>query len=143
MPVCLQAGVVINTIEDVLMKIFNPDTVMTPVGAYSQGIEAGGLIFVAGQCGVDVNGKPTGDGGMAAQTRQTIANIEAILAAAGATLADVVSTTVYVKNFSEYKLFNEVWQECFGTHKPARATVQAEMVMPQLLIEIQAIAVRP
>ena len=125
------------------MKIFNPDTVLQPMGGYSQGIEAGGLIFVAGQCGVDVNGKLTGDGGMAAQVRQAIANVEAILAVANATLADVVSTTVYVKNFSEYKLFDQVWQECFGVHKPTRATVQAEMVMPLLLVEIQAIAVHP
>ena len=79
---------------------------------------------------------------MAAQTRQTIANIVAVLAEAGATLADVVSTTVYVKEFSEYKIFDQVWQECFGTHRPARATVKTELVHPALLVEIQAIAVR-
>ena len=66
----------------------------------------------------------------------------AVLAEAGATLADVVSTTVYVKDFSEYKLFDQVWQECFGAHRPARATVKAELVHPSLLVEIQAIAVR-
>ena len=125
------------------MKIINPGTVMPPQGGYSQGIQAGDLIFVAGQVGVDAHGKPTGDGGMAAQTRQTIANIVAVLAEAGATLADVVSATVYVKDFSEYKVFDQVWQECFGTHRPARATVKAELVHPALLVEIQAIAVRP
>ena len=125
------------------MKIHNPSTVMPPQGGYSQGIDAGGLIFVAGQVGVDAHGKPTGDFGMAAQTRQTIANVAAILADAGATLADVVSATVYVKNFAEYKIFDTVWQECFGSHKPTRATVQAEMVMPALLVEIQCIAVHP
>ena len=125
------------------MKVINPSTVMPPPGGYSQGIRAGNLIFVAGQVGVDAHGKPTGDFGMEAQTRQTIANVAAVLAEAGATLADVVSATVYVKNFTEYKLFDQVWQESFGGHKPARATVQAEMVMPQLLVEIQTIAVRP
>ena len=69
--------------------------------------------------------------------------IVAVLAEAGATLADVVSATVYVKVFCEYKVFDQVWQECFGGHKPARATVKAELVHPALLIEIQAIAVRP
>ena len=125
------------------MKIINPGTVMPPQGGYSQGIQAGDLIFVAGQVGVDAHGKPTGDAGMAAQTRQTIANIVAVLAEAGATLADVVSATVYVKDLSEYKVFDRVWQECFGGHKPARATVKAELVHPALLIEIQAIAVQP
>ena len=124
------------------MKMINPSGVMTPAGGYSQGVQIGDLIFVAGQVGVDAHGKPTGDGGMAAQTRQTIANLVAVLAEAGATLADVVSTTVYVKDFSEYKLFDQVWQECFGGHKPARATVRAELVDPRLLVEIQAIAVR-
>ena len=125
------------------MKIINPGTVMPPQGGYSQGIQAGDLIFVAGQVGVDAHGKPTGDAGMAAQTRQTIANIVAVLAEAGATLADVVSATVYVKDLSEYEVFDQVWQECFGTHRPARATVKAELVHPALLVEIQAIAVRP
>ena len=125
------------------MKIINPPTVMPPTGGFSQGIEAAGLIFVAGQVGVDAQGKPVGDFGMASQTRQTIANVAAVLAVSGATLADVVSATVYVKNFAEYKLFDQVWQECFGDHKPARATVQAELVVPALLVEIQCIAVRP
>ena len=124
------------------MKVLNPATVMPPQGGYSQGIQAGELVFVAGQVGLDADGKPTGDGGMAAQTRQTIANIIAVLAEAGATLADVVSATVYVKDFSEYKVFDQVWQECFRGHKPARATVKAELVHPALLVEIQAIAVR-
>ena len=124
------------------MNVINPFSVMPPTGGYSQGIQVGDLIFVAGQVGVDAHGKPTGDGGMAAQTRQTVANLAAVLADAGATLADVVSTTVYVKDFSEYALLDQVWQECFGGHKPARATVRAELVHPSLLVEIQAIAVR-
>ena len=125
------------------MKVINPGTVMPAQGGYSQGIQAGDLIFVAGQVGVDAHGNPTGDAGMAAQTRQTIANVAAVLAEAGATLADVVSATVYVKDFSEYKVFDQVWQECFGGHMPARATVKAELVHPALLIEVQAVAVRP
>ena len=125
------------------MNFINPPTVMTPPGGFSQGVEAGGLIFVAGQVGVDAQGKPVGDFGIAAQTRQTIANVAAVLAASGATLADVVSATVYVKNLDDYKVFNQVWDECFGGHKPARATLIADLVMPALLVEIQCIAVRP
>ncbi len=125
------------------MKIINPKSVMPPPGGYSQGIQAGNLIFVAGQVGVDAQGKFTGDGGMEAQTRQTIANVAAVLADVGASLADVVSATVYVKDLADYKVFNQVWDECFGDHKPARVTVRADMVLPPLLVEIQAIAVCP
>ena len=124
------------------MEMINPTDVLPPQGGYSQGIKAGNLIFVAGQVGVDAHGKPTGDGGMAAQTRQTIANLAAVLRDAGAALSDVVSTTVFIKDFTEYAAFDRVWQECFGSHKPARATVKAELVHPALLIEIQAIAVQ-
>ena len=125
------------------MKFINPSNVMPPQGGYSQGTQAGDLIFVAGQVGADASGKLTGDGGMEAQTRQTIANVAAVLAEAGATLSDIVSATAYVKNIGDYKIFNQVWLECFGNHKPARATLLADLVMPQLLVEIQAIAVRP
>ena len=124
------------------MQIINPADVMAPQGGFSQGIRVRDLVFVAGQVGVDAEGKLSGDGGMEAQTRQTIANVAAVLREAGASLADIVSATVYVKDFSEYKLFDRVWQECFGNHRPARATVRADLVLPVLLVEIQAIAVR-
>ena len=124
------------------MQVINPRDVLQPQGGYSQGIVAGDLIFVAGQVGVDAAGKPVGDGGMAAQTRQTLANLAAVLRDAGATLSDVVSTTVFVKDFTEYAVFDRVWQECFGSHKPARATDKAELVHPALLVEVQATAVR-
>lgn len=125
------------------MKIINPNNVMVPQGGYSQGVDAGGMVFVAGQVGVDKDGQPVGDFGMAAQTRQTLANVEAVLREAGLGLKDVVSTTVYVKDFTDYKLFDQVWQECFGDHKPARATVKADLVHPSLLVEVQAIAAHP
>jgi 2-iminobutanoate/2-iminopropanoate deaminase len=125
------------------MKIINPDDVMAPQGGYAQGVDASGMVFVAGQVGVDKDGQPVGDFGMAAQTRQTLANVAAVLREAGLGLNDVVSTTVYVKDFADYELFDEVWQECFGDHQPARATVQAALVHPGLLVEVQAIAAHP
>ena len=124
------------------MKIINPNDVMAPMGGYAQGVDAGGMVFVAGQAGVDRHGQPVG-GGILAQTRQTLANVAAVLRDAGLGLKDVVSTTVFVKDFTDYKLFDDVWQECFGDHKPARATVKADIVSPALLVEVQAIAVHP
>ena len=132
-----------STDKETFMKMINPATVMTPPSGYTQGIQAGNLIFVAGQVGVDAQGKLPGDGGMEAQTRQTIANVAAVLAVAGASLKDVASATVYVKDLADYKVFNQVWDECFAGHKPTRATVKADMVAPVLLVEIQAIAVLP
>ena len=124
------------------IKELNPPAVMTPLGGYSQGIVAGDTVYVAGQTGVDAQMKLPGDGGMAAQTRQAITNVAAVLTAAGAKLADVVSTTVYIKSIDDYSDFDGVYRECFGSHKPARATVRADLVSDALLIEIQAIAVK-
>lgn len=124
------------------MKNINPNDVMSPRGGYSQGVETDGMVFVAGQVGLDKDGQPVGDFGMADQTRQTLANVAAVLGAAGRGLNDVVNTTVYVKDFADYDLFDQVWQECFGNHKPARATVQAGLVHPSLLVEVQAVATR-
>ena len=125
------------------MKIINPNDVMAPRGGYSQGADTGGMVFVDGQVGLDKDGQPVGNFGMADQTRQTLANVAAVLGAAGLGLSDVVSTTVYVKDFADYDVFDQVWQECFGDHKPARATVQAGLVHPSLLVEVQTIAARP
>ena len=124
------------------MKIINPNDVMAPMGGYAQGIDAGDMVFVAGQAGVDRDGRPVA-GGMAAQTRQTLANVAAVLRDAGLGLNNIVNTTVFVKDFTDYKVFDQVWQECFGDHQPARATVKADIVFPELLVEVQAIAVRP
>ncbi|RZL88163.1 MAG: RidA family protein [Variovorax sp.] len=125
------------------MQFINPEQVLAPQGGYSNSVVSGDLIFVAGQVGVDAQMKFTGSAGMADQTRQTLANIEAILKAAHAGLEDVVSATVFVSDFAAYKEFDRVWTECFGAHRPARATVRAELVLPQLLVEIQVIARRP
>jgi 2-iminobutanoate/2-iminopropanoate deaminase len=124
------------------MKIINPDDVMVPTGGYVQGIDAGDMVFVAGQVGVDRDGQLVGDG-MAAQTRVALDNVAAVLRDAGLGLEDVVSTTVFIKDFTDYKLFDDVWQQCLGDHRPTRATVKAELVHPALVVEVQAIAVRP
>ena len=124
------------------MHVLNPPELFTPAAGYSQGIAAGNLIFVAGQVSFDSDMKVVGEGDVAAQTRQTLANVEAVLKSAGASLKDVVSTTVFLKSFERYKEYDEVYMECFGDHRPARATVRADLVLPNLLVEIQAIAWR-
>ena len=124
------------------MKVLNPDTVAKPGAGYSQGIAAGGAVYVAGQVSIDNAGAIVSKGDIAAQTRQTLVNVANVLAAEGMALGDVVSTTVYLTDFTQYRTFCATWCEVFGDHAPARASIKAELVHPDLLVEIQVIAVR-
>ncbi|MCB1261562.1 MAG: RidA family protein, partial [Acidimicrobiales bacterium] len=93
----------------------------TPIGPYTPIVRAGDLLICSGQVGL-VDGAVV-PGGVAAETRQAIANIEALLAAEGAALTDVVKTTVFLRHMRDYPIMNEVYVECFGDHRPARSTV--------------------
>ncbi len=124
------------------MRILQPADVMVPPGGYSQGVAASGeMVFVAGQVAVDREGNLVGPDDMRRQTRQTLRNVQAVLEAGGASLADVVKTNVYVTSFEAYREFDEEYTAFFGDHRPARATVKADLVLPSLLVEIEAIAV--
>ena len=122
------------------MEVINPQAIAKPGPGYAQGTKAGGMVFVAGQVGIDASGQIVGKGDIAAQTRQTLANVSAVVEAGGLSMNDVVSTTVYIKDYADYKQFAETWVAVFGDHTPARATIKADLVHPDLLIEVQAIA---
>lgn len=109
---------------------------------YSQAIGAAGLVFVSGQVPLDATGTLVA-GGIAEQTAQSLANVAAILAAAGASLADVVKTTVYMTDLGEFAEMNAVYAETFAGHTPARATVQVAALPAGARVEIDAVAVRP
>jgi len=113
-----------------------------PRGPYSLGTQVGNLAFVAGQISQDNDGKLIGPGDVKAQTRVVIEKIQQILAGAGMTLEDVVSTTVYLQNLSDYKEMNEAYAALFKKDFPARATVRADLAGEGLLVEIAAIAAR-
>jgi 2-iminobutanoate/2-iminopropanoate deaminase len=99
----------------------------------------GDLIFCSGALGVDANFKLV-EGGIAAQTRQAIANLEAVLAQADATLADVAKTTVWLTDLADFAEFNAAYAEALGGHIPARSTVTSALAIPGALVEIEAIA---
>jgi 2-iminobutanoate/2-iminopropanoate deaminase len=99
----------------------------------------GNLVFCSGALGVDQNFKLV-EGGIAAQTRQAIANLEAALAEAGATLADVAKTTVWLTDLDNFAEFNAAYHEAFGDSLPARSTVTSALALPGALVEIEAIA---
>jgi len=113
-----------------------------PVGPYSQAIVSGDLVFCAGQVGLDPATGRLVQGGTAAEAARAIENLSAVLSAAGATLADVVKTTVYVVDLQEWGLVNEVYGRYFPTPAPARATVQVAALPAGARVEIEAIAVR-
>ncbi len=112
-----------------------------PIGPYSQAIQVGNFIFVAGEKGIDRNTGRIVPGGIAAETRQTLENIQAILSEAGASLDDAVSCTVHMVDLSEFGEMNHVYAEYFKVTPPGRTTVQVPALPAGARIEITVTAV--
>jgi len=114
--------------------------VTTGTSPYPSARRVGDLVFVSGQVSFDDTGHVVGTD-VVEQTRP-LTRLDRVLAAAGATLHDIASATVYLANAGDAPRFNEEWMRWFAAeHRPARATVVADLLDPQLLVEIQAIAV--
>jgi len=125
------------------MRYHNPSGLSKPNG-YTHAVEAGGgrTLYVSGQVSLDASGKVVGAGDFEAQTRQVFENVKAALAAAGASLAQVVKITVFVTDLSGVAAFRKLRNEYFPKDPPASSLVKvAGLVLPELLIEIEAIAV--
>jgi 2-iminobutanoate/2-iminopropanoate deaminase len=107
---------------------------------YSQAIKANGFVFVAGQVGIKPDDPtPVGDG-IHEQTEQVLANLRAILEAAGSGMDRLVKTTVFLTNLDDFPGMNEVYAEHVGDQPPARSTFEVAKLPPGLLVEIEAIA---
>jgi 2-iminobutanoate/2-iminopropanoate deaminase len=111
-----------------------------PIGPYSQGIQVGNLIFVAGEKGIDPQTGRIVPGGIQAETRQTLENIQAILAEAGATLDNAVASTVHMVDLAEFAEMNAVYAQYFLQDPPGRTTVQVNALPAGARIEITVIA---
>jgi 2-iminobutanoate/2-iminopropanoate deaminase len=107
---------------------------------YSSGTRGGPLVYTSGQVAWDDEQRIVGVGDPAAQTRQVLTNVATILAAAGATLADVMKCNVYLADIRHFQAMNDVFAEFFGVDPPARTTVEARLAEPEMLVEIEAIA---
>lgn len=118
------------------------DAAPKAIGPYSQGITTDGLVFSAGQVALDPKSGELVGKTTAEQTEQVIANLKAVLAAAGTSLGNVVKTTVYLADMADFAQMNEVYAKHFGTHKPARSTVQAAGLPKNARVEIDVIAVK-
>jgi 2-iminobutanoate/2-iminopropanoate deaminase len=110
------------------------------IGPYSQAIRAGGFLFVSGQIPLDPATGALVAGDIGSQTRQVFENLEAILTSAGATLGDVVRTTVYLADMADFAAMNEVYATYFAAPAPARSTIQAAGLPRDARIEIDLIA---
>jgi 2-iminobutanoate/2-iminopropanoate deaminase len=109
------------------------------IGPYSQGIVASGLLFTAGQIAIDPGTGRLVEGGLAKQTEQVIANLSAVFEAAGASWNDVVKTTVYLNDITDFPTFNELYGRLIGEARPARTTIQAAALPRGALVEIDAV----
>ncbi len=110
------------------------------LGPYSQGIAAGGFVFLAGQIPLMRDTGKFVEGGIAEQTEQCIVNIKALLASQGLTLADVVKATVFLADMEEFAAMNEVYKKHFSETPPARSTVQVARLPKDARVEIEVIA---
>ena len=123
------------------ISTLNPEQLGPAIAPYSQAAVVNGLCFIAGQVGLDAENQVIAPGDVRAQTTAAIERMETILDELGAGLDDVVSATVFLTDVDDFAAFNEAWSEKFGDHRPARATVRADLLLEGLVVEIQAIAV--
>ena len=112
------------------------------VGPYSQGIAAGGLVFCAGQLGLDPATGQLVEGGVTAEAERALANLRAVLDAAGCTFADVVKTTVFLADINDFAAVNEVYARFVSDPPPARSTFAVGELPKGGRIEIEAVAVQ-
>ena len=123
-----------------IKKAISTNNAPDAIGPYSQGVITGDLIFVSGQIPFDPKtGKPAGEG-ITIQTTQSLKNVKAVLAEAGATMDNVVKVTVFLSDMNHFSDMNAVFAQFFDAPYPARAAIEAARLPKDVLVEIEAIA---
>lgn len=115
------------------------DKAPAAIGPYSQAVQVGPFLFASGQIPLRPDGSLV-EGDIEVQAQQVFANIQGILGAAGASLAQVVKATVFLKDMNDFSKLNEVYEHYFGDHKPARSTVEVARLPRNVKVEIEIIA---
>ncbi|MFL6212244.1 MAG: RidA family protein [Pyrinomonadaceae bacterium] len=123
-----------------MKQIVKTERAPQAIGPYSQAVVAGGLVFASGQIPLDAQTGEFVAGGISEQTEQVLRNLTAVLEAAGSSFAQVVKTTVYLADMSDFAAMNEVYGRYFQHEPPARATVQAARLPRDARVEIDVIA---
>ena len=125
-----------------MRRVVETDAAPRPIGPYSQAIEAGGLVFCAGQIGLDPATGTLVAGGAAAEAERAIHNLEAVLAAVGLGLRDIVKTTMFLTSLADGPAVGVVYGGMLPVPHPARSTVEVAALPAGARVEIEAIAVR-
>ncbi len=121
------------------MQVITTSDAPRAIGPYAQAIAVDGWLFTSGQIPLTASGELLA-GDIEAQTEQVFDNLSAVLAAAGASLGQVVKCTVFVKDLNDFARLNAVYERRFGDHKPARSTVEVARLPRDVQVEIEVIA---
>jgi 2-iminobutanoate/2-iminopropanoate deaminase len=124
-----------------MKKVISTPHAPAAVGPYSQAVRVGSTVYCAGQIPLDPKNGQIVDGGIDVQTRRVLDNISAILSAEGLSLEDVVKTTIFLADLSDFETVNQVYATYFKQAPPARSTVQVAALPKRARIEIETIAV--
>lgn len=129
------------TAEHSLQAVATPSA-PAAIGPYAQAVVVGEWVFTSGQIGLDPESGQLVEGGFAAEARQVLRNLEAVLAAAACDFGNVVKATVFLVDFQDFPLLNELYASAFGNHRPARSTVQVAALPRGARVEIELVAYR-
>ena len=121
------------------MKLVKTKEAPSAIGPYSQAIVANGMVFTSGQIALTPQGVMLEDD-VALQTKQVLKNLNAVLKEAGSSLDNVIKTTIFIDNMDDFATINEIYEDAFGKHKPARSTVAVKTLPKNALVEIDAVA---
>ena len=125
-----------------MKEIISASNAPAAIGPYSHAVAMEGIIFTSGQLGMDPATGKLVEGGVEAQAEQALVNLENVLAAAGASMADVVKTTLFVQDLADFAAVNAIYNAHFKAEFPARSCVQVANLPAGALVEIEAIAFR-
>jgi 2-iminobutanoate/2-iminopropanoate deaminase len=121
-------------------KVIQTDRAPKAIGPYSQAVRTDAMVYTAGQIGLDPATMDLVSGGVEEQTRQALINLSHVLAAAGSSLAQVVKTTVFLKDMDDFPKMNAIYAEYFAENPPARSTIAVAALPKGALVEIEAAA---
>lgn len=123
------------------MKLVQTSNAPSAIGPYSQAVVANGIVYTSGQIALTPEGSDELlSEGVIVQAVRVMKNLEAVLVEAGSSLDDVLKTTIFLASMDDFAVVNEVYEEAFGSHKPARATVAVKTLPKNALVEIDAVA---
>jgi len=121
------------------MKFVQTNKAPSAIGPYSQAVVANGMVYTSGQIALTPDGVML-ENDVVIQTKQVLNNLKEVLQEANSSLDKVVKTTIFIASMDDFATINEIYEEAFGTHKPARATVAVKTLPKNALVEIDAIA---